>query len=77
MSDPNVFPNIALFPRLQRVRDFVAELVRFMPAEAPDFMSNHYRPPEPIDTSAEAQVWAALQDCEEALRIRGEIDFHL
>lgn len=32
-----------LFPRLERVGAFLGRLVRFLPLEAPDYMSNHNR----------------------------------
>lgn len=42
-QDKNPFPKIDLFPRLTRVGRALGRLVTFLPSEAPDFMSEHYR----------------------------------
>ena len=41
--DKNIMPEIELFPRLERVGHFIKRLVTFLPLEAPDHMSEHYR----------------------------------
>lgn len=42
-TDKNPMPDVHLFPRLERAAEFIKGLVRFLPSEAPDYMSNHYR----------------------------------
>lgn len=42
-TDPNIMPKINLFPRLERVGRALGRLVSFLPANAPDYMSDHYR----------------------------------
>ena len=60
--DPNPMPKFELF-KLERTKGFLARLVRFLPLEAPDYMSEHYHPPEPpkISTQAEQAAYASLQ----------------
>jgi hypothetical protein len=42
-QDKNPFPKIDLFPRLTAIARGVGRMVSFLPTEAPDFMSDHYR----------------------------------
>lgn len=42
-KDPNIMPEFTLFPRLERVAGFIKRLVTFLPTDAPDYMSEHYR----------------------------------
>lgn len=42
-ADKNPMPQFDLFPRLKRVGEVVVRFLSFNPAEAPDYMSNHYR----------------------------------
>lgn len=42
-TDPNIIPRLDLFPKLQRVGRALGRLVSFLPANAPDYMSDHYR----------------------------------
>lgn len=61
--DPNPMPKFELF-KLERTKRFLARLVRFLPLEAPEHMSEHYHRPEPpqkVNTQAEQAVYASLQ----------------
>ena len=42
-ADKNPMPAFDLFPRLHRVASFLGRAVSFLPTQAPDHMSNHYR----------------------------------
>lgn len=42
-KDQNPMPDLNLFPRLERAGRCLARLIRFLPQDAPDFMSDHYR----------------------------------
>lgn len=42
-ADRNPFPEIHIFPRLERVGRFMGRLFSFLPVEAPDYMSEHNR----------------------------------
>jgi hypothetical protein len=42
-KDPNPMPELTLFPRLEKLGRCLGRLVSFLPAQAPDHMSNHYR----------------------------------
>lgn len=54
-ADPNPFPTIELFPRVERAARFIKRLFVFNPLEAPAFMSNHYRTPE--EAPAQGQLF--------------------
>lgn len=42
-ADPNPMPRFELFPVLDRLGSCALRLFSFLPAHAPDFMSDHYR----------------------------------
>ena len=42
-TDKNPFPKIDLFPRLTKVAACIGRLASFLPNQAPDYMSDHYR----------------------------------
>lgn len=47
MENPNPFPELPTLPgerQLRAVGTFLCRLLRFLPGEAPDYMSNHYHP---------------------------------
>lgn len=43
--DQNPFPEIHILPVWARVRRFAAHVLRFMPDNAPDYMSDHFDRP--------------------------------
>lgn len=51
------FKPVNAWERLYKVGEFLAKHVRWLPAEAPAFMSEHYRPPAPAETGAEAMLF--------------------
>lgn len=42
-ADKNPFPQFDLLPRVARVGRFLSRVVSFLPLEAPNHMSDHYR----------------------------------
>ena len=57
---------------LANIRRAIADLIFGKVDISPNEVNNEVNPK--IDATAEAQVWAALQDRDEALRIRMEMD---
>ena len=56
-KEPDIMPNFDLFPKIERVANFIKRLVSFLPTAAPDYMSEHYR-------GAAAQLDSQLYDGE-------------
>lgn len=42
-ADPNPMPKFELLPRLSRLGSCALRFFSMLPAEAPDYMSDHYR----------------------------------
>lgn len=64
------FPKMELFPRAARAGRFIGRLVRFLPAEAPPHMSDHY---DPLRILHEAQT--AAENPEQGVLFGEVIDF--
>jgi hypothetical protein len=48
------FPKMELFPRAARAGRFIGRLLRFLPAQAPSHMSDHYNPISILHEAQEA-----------------------